>query len=632
MKKRLSVFVLIFCLMLPQFSSCGKKSDVTKTLFIYMCGSDLESKNALGGKTIDEILSVPSDPGTKIVIETGGAKKWNSHDIDPKKTQRYEVKDGQLTLIESLEMQNMGDSKTLTDFVSWGKKNYPSSQSMLIFWDHGGGSAEGVCSDENYNYDNLTFAELEKGLSDAKLSEKFNIIGFDACFMASLESAKAIKDYARYMVASEELEPAGGWDYVAFLNAFFEKNDPVETGKVICDSYLEKCKKKGREHFCTLSIADLSHYDEMFQSFQQIVEYLQKAMENKENLSSVNAAVDECEQFGINNILEGGANMIDFLDFSINTSMLTGIDSSKINSAISSYILYSVSGEKRHVGGLSFYYPVFYKNGEIRDYIKLGVSKEYNDYLRTYYLNVPPVTIEFLDKGHVNENGAFEITLSKESKKYLKEIYYFIYSTKENGVMEPVYAGLDVRKNWNDMKFSVDFKGTRLALEDHGIFALQISDSAEISSFITPVEVGGESSFLRFLQLKDSAASNKGDYFVEGIWKGYDENNLPVNDVKPLSPGDRIVVTDINTAFNIDHLDAFREEIVIGNEGPVISRIPLDKKNYRMYCAAIDIFGKWVVSDMAEIELTKTYEELLSPLPENEQAGKITKIEPMPAH
>ena len=594
-----------------------------------MCGSNLESKNALGGKTIDEILSVPQDPKTKIVIETGGAKQWHSHNIDPKKTQRYEVRDGKLILIESLEMQNMGDSKTLTDFVSWGKKNYPSTQSILIFWDHGGGSAEGVCSDENYNYDSLTFTELEKGLSDARLSERFNIIGFDACFMASLESAKAVKDYARYMVASEELEPAGGWDYVSFLNAFIEKNDPVETGKAICDSYLEKCQKKGREYFCTLSLSDLSRYDEMLQSFQKVVEYLKSAMENKEYLSSVNAAVDGCEQFGVNNVFEGGANMIDLLDFAKNASRFTGIDSSCVNSAVSSYILYSVSSAKRQVGGLSFYYPVVYNNGEIRDYIKLGVSKEYNDYLRTYYLNVPPVTIEYLDKGHVNENGAFEITLSKESQKYLKEVYYYIFSEDGSGATEPIFAGLDVRKNWADMKFSTDFKGTRLALQGQGIYAIQVSDSAEIASFVTPVEADGELSFLRFGQIKGDSAVGTGEYTVDGIWKGFDENNLPVNDVTPLSAGDRIVITDFNTLLNSDPKNALRKEIVIGDEGPVISMIPLDKKNYRIYCAAVDIFGKWFYSDAADIEMTKTYEELLSPLPENEQAGRIIKIEPV---
>lgn len=632
MKKRFFALVTALCLAIPLFSSCGKISDTTKTLFIYMCGSNLESKNGLGGKTIDEILSVNSNPNTRIIIETGGSKQWHSHNIDAKKTGRYEIRDGELKLIESLEMQNMGESSTLTDFVVWGKKNYPAKESMFIFWDHGGGSAYGVCSDENYNYDTLSFTEIEKGFADAKLSEKFSIIGFDACLMASLESAKAVKDYARYMVASEELEPGGGWDYSAFLPAFFQNNDPVETGKVICDSYLKKCQDKKRERFCTLSVADLSNYDKMLQSFEDAVKYINQATETKDYFSSITAAADACEHFGVNNIFEGGSNMIDLYDFLEKATLYAGTDRSAVEKNISSYILYSVSDSDRSASGLSFYYPILYKNGEIRDYINLGVSEQYNNYLRTYYLNVPPTTIEFLDKGHVNENGAFEIILSQGSKKYLRQIYYYLYEIDENGKKTPVFTGLDMKKNWNDMKFSMDFKGTGLALQGHEIDALQTSDSPTYADFITPVRADNQTTFLRFGLLKDIDKSGEGLYLVEGIWSGFDESNLPNLDLHPLLPGDSIelIKTRIPTStdYNSDNNKTFTK-VEIEYDGSGISRIPLEGKKYEVYYTAIDIFGNFFPSDKAEIEMTKTKDEILEKLPENEQAGKITKISPL---
>jgi len=52
-------------------------------------------------------------------------------------------------------------------------------------------------------------------------------------------------------------------------------------------------------------------------------------------------------------------------------------------------------------------------------------------------------------------------------------------------------------------------------------------------------------------------------------------------------------------------------------------------KKYEVYYTAIDIFGNFFPSDKAEIEMTKTKEEILEKLPENEQAGKITKISPL---
>ena len=46
----------------------------SKTLFIYMCGSNLESKQGSASKNIDELLSAEVDDNTQIVIQTGGSK------------------------------------------------------------------------------------------------------------------------------------------------------------------------------------------------------------------------------------------------------------------------------------------------------------------------------------------------------------------------------------------------------------------------------------------------------------------------------------------------------------------------------------------------------------------------------
>lgn len=53
-----------------------------KTIFIYMCGSNQETKQGLAGKNIDEILKANIGSDINVVIETGGAQTWRSHDID----------------------------------------------------------------------------------------------------------------------------------------------------------------------------------------------------------------------------------------------------------------------------------------------------------------------------------------------------------------------------------------------------------------------------------------------------------------------------------------------------------------------------------------------------------------------
>lgn len=49
--------------------------DASCTIFINMCGSNLESKQGLAGKDIDELLSADIPENVNVVIETGGSKK-----------------------------------------------------------------------------------------------------------------------------------------------------------------------------------------------------------------------------------------------------------------------------------------------------------------------------------------------------------------------------------------------------------------------------------------------------------------------------------------------------------------------------------------------------------------------------
>ena len=131
-----------------------------RTLFIYMCGSNLETKQGLAGKNIDEILA--ADAGNlNIVIQTGGAKTWRSHGISASAAQRYEIKNGELVLLDTLPQLNMGQSETLSDFLKWGQEKYRTKNNTLILWDHGGGSAKGICFDENYSFDSLYHFQID---------------------------------------------------------------------------------------------------------------------------------------------------------------------------------------------------------------------------------------------------------------------------------------------------------------------------------------------------------------------------------------------------------------------------------------------------------------------------------------
>lgn len=55
----------------------------------------------------------------------------------------------------------------------------------------------------------ISLTEINAALNDAMdvMTDKFEFIGFDACLMSTFENANILAPYARYMFASEELEP-----------------------------------------------------------------------------------------------------------------------------------------------------------------------------------------------------------------------------------------------------------------------------------------------------------------------------------------------------------------------------------------------------------------------------------------
>ncbi len=77
MKKFVSI-ILACALLVSVFSRCCKITGGKKTVFIYMCGSNLETKQGLAGKNIDEILSKDFGNDINIVIETGGGMDYKA--------------------------------------------------------------------------------------------------------------------------------------------------------------------------------------------------------------------------------------------------------------------------------------------------------------------------------------------------------------------------------------------------------------------------------------------------------------------------------------------------------------------------------------------------------------------------
>ncbi len=230
------------------------------TIMIMLNGSNLESDYGCATTDLKEILSASLSENINIVIQTVGTKKWHVNGISNSTSQRYLVSNGSLVRLENdLGDLDVGDSDTLSDFVTYCNKNYPANRNMLIFWNHGGGIIYGYGYDDSnyFSSDSLNVDEIQKALS--KSGVYFDFIGFDACIMGGIETACALYDFSDYLIASEDFESSDGWEYSRWLAALGQNSSTPtpDLAKIICDDFVDESKRANSEGI--LALVDLAY-------------------------------------------------------------------------------------------------------------------------------------------------------------------------------------------------------------------------------------------------------------------------------------------------------------------------------------------------------------------------------------
>lgn len=233
------------------------------TILIYMCGSDLESgaeyddygnfqgtntaKAGFASQDIAEILKVNDQPSNvNIVIETGGARAWANKKISANKLGRWHVENKDIVKDEEITYKSMGDSKTLSDFLTWGLEKYPADKTGVILWNHGG-AMQGVCQDETTtgDFDMLTNSEVKTALqttftaSGLSSDDRLEFIGYDACLMQVQDVAEFNSHYFNYMVGSEESEAGDGWEYNTWVSDLYAKKSTEQILGKIADRFVK---------------------------------------------------------------------------------------------------------------------------------------------------------------------------------------------------------------------------------------------------------------------------------------------------------------------------------------------------------------------------------------------------------
>lgn len=364
----------------------------TWTVLVYMCGGDAESADGLASESIKEMMDIDYSENVNVVVETGGSSQWHIDGIYPDYLQRFEIQKDGMCLVDQTMADNMGNYRTLTDFLNWGISAYPAEHYMAVVWNHGGGSLTGLAYDELYNDDCLNLEELSYAIS---LSGKtFDIIGLDAGMSANLETASALAPYGNYMIASEEFAPEC-WDYTAAIQCLIDYPNGVisDICRVICDAAYKKCEEAGTADIAALSVTDLSKISTLAQSFDGLAGVMLTSTNSIEGCAHLQRSLEYAHVFGANSPEEGYSNAIDLGNLASIVQEDTGSTSDILGQSLDEAIVYSVNG-KYHDGasGLSVFYPLDNNPDTIMQYLELDTSENYKQYLKNMVANTEQYT------------------------------------------------------------------------------------------------------------------------------------------------------------------------------------------------------------------------------------------------
>ncbi len=279
----------------------------------------LAADNDLEGELLADLAEmerVGSTPGVvEVLAQVDRAPGQDTSKGNWHGTRRYYVTRGtdprkiNSRLLADLGPTNTGDPRVLERFIRFGAQRYPARSTALVLLNHGSGfyvppemrsregkapghdgaspaavrrrrrpifhptrerlqqvtpTSRGIAYDDGAA-DCLDNQELKRVLATAHrvLGRKVDVVGMDACLMTMIEVAYQLRDHARVLVGSEEVEPGPGWPHAAILGAL-TKNPamtPAELGATVVHRYVESYRHGGE--IATQSAVDLGQLDDL---------------------------------------------------------------------------------------------------------------------------------------------------------------------------------------------------------------------------------------------------------------------------------------------------------------------------------------------------------------------------------
>lgn len=569
------------------------------TICLYLCGSNLESRQSWGTKTLEEICGAQIPANVTVVIQAGGAKEWHSDDVAANGT-RLVVEDHALKHVGDSADSCMGDTSTLADFLSFCSQEYPADHMAVVLWNHGGGPLKGACYDETHRFDALTLSELDEALAlgvQSRGGTPYDIVGFDACLMGSLETASMLRDDAQWLVTSEEIEAGAGWDYTALFDALRKPSSAPDVAAAICDGYLQKCASRGKDAAATLSVVDLSKVAGVEDALSAAIAELKDSKQTQvQTLRYLAFGTRYAESFGGSTKEEGRSNLVDLkgmAEGNVEGSADGGAAWNALAQAVDDVVTYRVCGSTTTgANGLSIWYPQVFDAKDLASYVKASPLTSYAQTLSELF-DDSMGEVKYSDAGSITDEGKLSVTIDPATADEFFDLYVV------NGAVDGSYqdTNVDITDDWDNLTFAYNPAGAvAITLDGMVLDATVVSYEAEYTVFSAPVVVNDEDANLRISWVWNAEEPGGGHYELLGVWNGIDHvTGIADRSSDSFDPGSTVGARSLRTG-------EVREEVVVGKQIE-LSEIPLSPGRYTCYFVALDLMGNEYYSDPCTYEV-----------------------------
>ena len=423
----------------------------TKTLMIYMCGSDLESGGGIATSNLQDLIASKVDyDNINVILCAGGSTKWHNNDISKTETSYFKVTDDGLEMIKKQSKQDMANSKTLTNFI-----DYKTDEYYFMFWDHGC-ALVGLELDE-FSERTLSLKDLNTGLKNSKLNKdnkKFDLVILNNCLMGSLEVANIISNYADYLVASEDVM-YGGSEITTFefLEGIKKNDGAEEIGKSYIDTYTKAMKKGNPGTYITLALLDLSKIENVVSELDEYIGDIKLDETSFKKIAKIRAGVYEYQKTD---------DYYDMVDLHQLVTKLGSVNSNNKNllKAIKDAVIYK-SVTDPYSNGISMYFPETYDWSPIYETIDFSNTYETfaKKYIDIYTGKKKPSSFAVAAKDVAKIDTGFSMQLTDEEKSEYKSSQFVIFEDNGDGTYNTILTSSDTQIDDNGViKANIDNK------------------------------------------------------------------------------------------------------------------------------------------------------------------------------